>query len=96
MKPERIYFNGSHQAHEDVRLQIAASGPDSPTATIMLSILKAISLAREEILITTPYFIPGEIITDALKVAFNSERRNYLLQWYPNLKIETEEPIQAA
>lgn len=50
-------------------VQIAASGPDSPTATIMLSLLKAITLARSEILLTTPYFIPGESILNALKVA---------------------------
>ena len=35
----------------------------------MLSLLKAINLAKEEILITTPYFIPGETILNALKVA---------------------------
>ena len=35
----------------------------------MLSLLKAITIARDEILITTPYFIPGESILDALKVA---------------------------
>ena len=50
-------------------MQIAASGPDSPTSTIMLSMLKAINLAKREILITTPYFIPGETILNAIKVA---------------------------
>jgi cardiolipin synthase len=35
----------------------------------MLSLLKAINLAKKEILLTTPYFIPGETIINALKVA---------------------------
>ena len=35
----------------------------------MLSILKAVSIAKEEILITTPYFIPGGSIIDSLKMA---------------------------
>ena len=35
----------------------------------MLSLLKAIGLAKKQVLITTPYFIPGESILDALKVA---------------------------
>lgn len=69
LEPERIYFNGGHHKHSNVNVQIAASGPDSPTATIMLSLLKAINLAKKEILITTPYFIPGESIRDALKIA---------------------------
>jgi len=50
-------------------VQIAASGPDSPNSAIMLSYLKAISIAQHEILITTPYFIPGESIIDAIRVA---------------------------
>jgi cardiolipin synthase len=48
---------------------MAISGPDSPTETIMLSLMKAIHLAKERILITTPYFIPGDPILDALRVA---------------------------
>ena len=63
-----VYFN-AQQYSENIMVQIAASGPDSPTSTIMLSLLKAIALAEEEILITTPYFIPGESILDSLKVA---------------------------
>ncbi|WP_152270397.1 cardiolipin synthase [Agriterribacter humi] len=50
-------------------VQIAASGPDSDTPTILFSLLQAINLATEEILITTPYFIPGESLIDALTVA---------------------------
>ncbi|HRP33834.1 MAG TPA: cardiolipin synthase [Agriterribacter sp.] len=50
-------------------VQIAASGPDSDVPTILFSLLQAINLASEEILITTPYFIPGESLIDALMVA---------------------------
>lgn len=49
--------------------QIAAGGPDSFLPSILYSILQAIYLAKEEILITTPYFIPGDSIIDALCVA---------------------------
>ncbi|HTN09071.1 cardiolipin synthase [Agriterribacter sp.] len=50
-------------------VQIAASGPDSDMPTILFSLLQAINLAKEEILITTPYFIPGESLIDALMVS---------------------------
>lgn len=69
MQPEPLYFNGYNKFNNNVSVQIAAGGPDSPTPTIMLSLLKAIHLAKKEILITTPYFIPGESIVNALKVA---------------------------
>lgn len=50
-------------------VQIAASGPDSESPTILFSILQAINLATSEILITSPYFIPGESLLDALTIA---------------------------
>ncbi|GIL23450.1 MAG: cardiolipin synthase [Bacteroidota bacterium] len=68
VEPNLNYFNTVHQ-DSDAFVQIAASGPDSPTATIMLSYLKAIAIARESIMITTPYFIPGDSILDALRIA---------------------------
>jgi cardiolipin synthase len=69
LQPDSFYFDtrSNPEGHESV--QIAASGPDSPTSTIMLSLVKAINLAKKEILLTTPYFIPGETILNALKVA---------------------------
>src|SRR5690606_33423578 len=54
---------------ENKIVQIAASGPDSDNPAILFSILQAVSLAKKEILITTPYFVPGESIIDALAVA---------------------------
>ncbi|HUZ60557.1 MAG TPA: cardiolipin synthase [Hanamia sp.] len=50
-------------------VQIAASGPDSGTPVILYSLLQAINLATKEVLITTPYFIPGESLLDALTIA---------------------------
>ena len=69
LQPEEIYFDVRKHPEGNESVQIAASGPDSPMSTIMLSLLKAISLAKKEILITSPYFIPGESILNALKVA---------------------------
>ena len=50
-------------------VQIAAGGPDSESPTILYSTLQAINLATKEILITTPYFIPGDSLMDALSMA---------------------------
>lgn len=59
----------SFETKSNVAVQIAASGPDSESPTILYSLLQAISLAEEEILITTPYFVPNESIMDALCIA---------------------------
>lgn len=71
VKPEECFFpDPASLPHKgDKILQIAASGPDSDSPTILYSLLQAIHLAEEEILITTPYFIPGESIQDALIVS---------------------------
>ncbi len=69
LQPGPAYFTDRRHPAGSESVQIAASGPDSPTSTIMLSILKAINIAKKEILLTTPYFIPGETILNALKVA---------------------------
>jgi cardiolipin synthase len=62
------YFT-SEKTNGDAIVQMAASGPDSDNPTIMYSLLETIGLAKEELLITSPYFIPGEPILDALCVA---------------------------
>ena len=69
LQPDSFYFDTRNNPDGHECVQIAASGPDSPTSTIMLSVVKAINLAKREILLTTPYFIPGETILNALKVA---------------------------
>lgn len=54
---------------EGAVVQIASSGPDSDNPTILFSLLEVIALAEQEVFITTPYFIPGESLLDALTVA---------------------------
>jgi len=61
-----IYRNNSPG---DKIIQIAASGPDSVNPTILYSLLYAVYQAQQEILITTPYFIPDQSLMDALIVA---------------------------
>jgi len=71
VQPNKIFFpmisNTENKGNQV--LQIAASGPDSDHPTILYSLIQAISLAKKEVLITTPYFIPGESVMDALAVA---------------------------
>ena len=69
--PDRGFFPDPASLHPKGNkvVQIAASGPDSDTPTILFSLLQAINLATTEVLITTPYFIPGESLMDALIVA---------------------------
>jgi len=50
-------------------VQIAASGPDSKQPVIFYSLLEAISSAKKNIYITSPYFIPDESLMDALLIA---------------------------
>lgn len=69
LKPDAQYFHAAPQNDSNMSVQIAAGGPDSSTSTIKLSFLKAINLARTEILLSTPYMVPGGSIMDALKVA---------------------------
>jgi cardiolipin synthase len=53
-------------------VQVVSSGPDSPLPVIFYSLMEAIGLAREQISITSPYFIPGESLMDALIIAAKS------------------------
>jgi len=69
IEPDQAYFNTTPMPGSKVNIQIACSGPDSPNATIMFSFLKAINLAQHEILLATPYLIPGGSIMDALTIS---------------------------
>jgi cardiolipin synthase len=71
LHPDTLFFPFENplSLKGDKIVQIAASGPDSETPAILFSILQAINLATEEILITSPYFIPGESLVDALVIA---------------------------
>lgn len=54
---------------ENVKIQVAASGPDSDWASIMHAFFVAIAKAQRYIYITTPYFIPNESILTALRTS---------------------------
>ena len=69
LAPEKFHFSVPADSKDDCFLQVAASGPDSVQPSILFSLLQAIYLARKEILITTPYFIPGDSILQALRIA---------------------------
>ncbi|MBP8115216.1 MAG: cardiolipin synthase, partial [Chitinophagaceae bacterium] len=69
LETKESYFKPPKKTIENSFVQIAASGPDSILPSILYSILQAIYLAKKEILITTPYFIPGDGIINALNVA---------------------------
>ncbi len=69
IKPSSHHFKFDEQYNGDAYTQTVASGPDTEQPAILFSILQAINLAQKEILITTPYFIPGEPILNALKIA---------------------------
>lgn len=71
LQPNKQYYPNlsALAAPGDKIVQIAASGPDSDTPTILFAMLQAINHAKSEILITTPYFIPSESIIDALVVS---------------------------
>jgi cardiolipin synthase len=70
MELDKSYF-GTTELKKEVGavVQVASSGPDSDNPTILYSFLEAIGLAEEEVLITTPYFIPGESLLDEMTVA---------------------------
>ena len=69
LDPDKLHFSVPKEHKDDCFLQVAASGPDSPQPSVLFSLLQAIYLAKKEILITTPYFIPGESILEALRIA---------------------------
>lgn len=69
LKAEQLHFVPNKVSKEDIYVQVAASGPDSSEPSVLFSILQAIYLAKQELLITTPYFIPGDSILEALRVA---------------------------
>ncbi len=74
LEPTNEFFPApeTQESNENKVVQIASSGPDSPTPTILFSILQAINLAQKEILITSPYFIPDESLLNALIIASHS------------------------
>lgn len=74
--PSEKYFphiDRSQFDHHQETAQIVASGPDSPEPMIMNSLILAIANSKREVLITTPYFVPSEMVLSALKMAAMSD-----------------------
>lgn len=69
---DKMYFEEQVLQKEDTYVQIVGSGPDSDQPAVLFSVLQAIYLAKREVIITTPYFIPGDTIMDALRIAASS------------------------
>lgn len=64
-----------HVEEKEIRselVQIVSSGPDSELPLIFYSLMAAIAAARERVWVTSPYFIPGESLMDALIIAAKS------------------------
>ena len=70
---KNIEFSNTYFPEFSIRpsryVQIAASGPDSDWASIMQAFFVAISTAKSQVLISTPYFIPNEPILTAICTA---------------------------
>jgi len=56
-------------ANGDVVSQIISSGPDSRYPAIMQQYIAMINVAKEQICIANPYFIPGAPVLEALRIA---------------------------
>ena len=71
---ETVYFP-IYPTGEEIKkelVQIVASGPDSDLPVILYSLIEAIGAAEKKILVTSPYFIPGENLVDQLVIAAKS------------------------
>lgn len=64
-------YPANEEMKEDL-VQIVASGPDSDLPVILYSLIEVIGSAEKKILITSPYFIPGESLMDLLVIAAKS------------------------
>jgi cardiolipin synthase len=62
------YFPEPSKSNKQI-MQLVKSGPDSEFPAIMQGVLKMITMATENIYITTPYFVPTESIMESLKMA---------------------------
>ncbi|HNU59268.1 MAG TPA: cardiolipin synthase [Aquaticitalea sp.] len=54
---------------ESLYAQIVSSGPDSDLPNILYSVVQSINLAKQEVLLATPYYIPDTSLQEALVIA---------------------------
>lgn len=69
---EEFRYSNSFQISNDVPTSILGSDYGKNNHTIMEAFFGMITSAKEEILITTPYFVPDESIFNALKITSKS------------------------
>lgn len=69
---EEKYFYRFDNKVGNIGMQIVSSGPDSTYQTVRDNYLKMIHLAKKNIYIQSPYFIPDASILNALKMAAQS------------------------
>ena len=72
LKLDTKVFNASNTGRSGVFMGILGSSPDSDSESMMEAYFSMITNARDEVLISTPYFIPNESILTALKTAAKS------------------------
>jgi len=53
----------------DSAARVVTSGPDADLRKIEIAVLEAIATARRHIRLATPYFLPGELVVNALSLA---------------------------
>ncbi len=72
---ENLFANSVYFLQQNVRrrgsvgMQIVSSGPDSKYQNVRNNYLKLINKAKSNIYIQSPYFIPDDVILDALRLA---------------------------
>ena len=59
----------SSEIHGDAYIQVVPSGPDIKGDALFEALISAIHTAKKRIWIVTPYFVPDESLTYALKIA---------------------------
>ena len=59
----------SSEVHGDTYMQVVPSGPDIKGDALFEALISAIHTAKKRIWIVTPYFVPDETLTYALKIA---------------------------
>ena len=62
-------FEARRHPDRDQRVQVVGSGPDRDWQTIQQLYVTAIGQARERVRLSTPYFVPDEVMLAALEVA---------------------------
>jgi cardiolipin synthase len=62
-----------------ISVQVIGTGPDSPHEAVVRLIQAMLHLAREELILTTPYFVPDEGTLDALLTAADRGVRTKLV-----------------